>query len=132
VLKGQERGCSLFKGGKEAKEKRMKRIQTERGMKWVQSFPMDEKLWGIYQDKSKPRYMSVRKNHKGEWWASIWGETEEEVKAHLKDLGRRQAKAASPSYGRQVACKCERPVDEGDGECMLCGLMIHYTGGEDG
>jgi hypothetical protein len=36
--------------------------------------------------------------------------------------------APARSESREPRCRCTRPIDEGDGECMVCGYMMY---GED-
>lgn len=68
----------------------IRQVNTKNGTKFVQSFPASAEFWNI---TNRPKYVSSKKNEKGQWWVTVWGDTKNECVANVRELAKMQHSA---------------------------------------
>lgn len=84
-------------------------INTQRGQRHVHGFSPSQRFWTAWRKwkdaGGKPEYLSVSKNPRtGDWEASIWGDTPQQVAGYRDDLMRRLERFAvrHQEHGREL------------------------------
>ena len=68
----------------------VKQVRTRDGKTaFVHSFAPSQAMWTAWKSGNRPAGLSVRKNDQGDWEASVWGDTEDQVRQRLEALAGR-------------------------------------------